>query len=85
MARHTHDTNGRTESGGEMKIGDEIVTYDKVHCTCGEYVENRVTNRRKALSSRGPASGPVPSEEDYEHLGPLPARRTGRSRLGRVV
>jgi hypothetical protein len=45
---HRHDSNGRTESGIEIKVGNEIVTYEKVYCTCGTLVENRVTNRRPA-------------------------------------
>jgi hypothetical protein len=45
---HVHNNWGRTEDGGEMKVGNEIVTYQKVYCTCGKYMENRITSRRKA-------------------------------------
>lgn len=48
MARHTHDQKGNRTGPFEMRIGSEIMTYYKVHCTCGALVTNDITERRPA-------------------------------------
>jgi len=41
---HNHDTDGKTENAS-ITIGDELVGYTKVYCTCGALIENNVTSR----------------------------------------
>lgn len=45
---HTHDTNGGHEEV-TIVVGDELVTYDKVSCTCGKVMKQTIVRREKML------------------------------------
>lgn len=50
---HTHDTDGRTNQN-TMTIGDELVTYKQVFCTCGVLQQNNVIQRVHIAPRKSP-------------------------------
>lgn len=45
--RHVHDSNGGSSEEKEMRIGNQIVTYKRVTCSCGD-TRNEITSTRTA-------------------------------------
>lgn len=44
---HTHDYNGKTQPGGVQQVGNELVTYREIYCTCGHHMQNLVVRRER--------------------------------------
>ena len=53
MTEHEHNTNGST-SENTITVGGELVTYKKVHCTCGALQSNNVIQRVSIAPRRSP-------------------------------
>lgn len=45
---HKHDQNGNIEEV-TIVVGNELVTYQRHHCSCGHQVSNKIVRREKMV------------------------------------